>query len=138
MKVVIDSNRVIAALLKDSTTRELVFSKNFEFVAPSFIRSEIEKYRLDILRKASLTDDMFGALLSLLFERITILAIEDYTSFLKECEKELGDLNDVPYLAAAKASSAAGIWTHDPHFLDQHRVMVFTNIDMLRLIRKRT
>ncbi len=138
MKVVIDSNRVIAALLKDSTTRELIFSRTFAFVAPDFIRSEIEKYRLDILRKASLTDDMFGVLLSLLFERITILAIEDYASFIKECEKELGDLNDVPYLAAAKASGAAGIWTHDPHFLDQQSVIVFTNIDMLRLIRKGT
>jgi len=33
MKIVIDSNRVIAALIKESTTREILFDKNFEFIA---------------------------------------------------------------------------------------------------------
>lgn len=43
---------------------------------------------------------------------------------------------DIPHLAACLASKAEGIWAHDPHFLEQQKVKVFTNIDMLNLSRK--
>ncbi len=43
MKVIIDSNRVIAALIKGSTTRGILFDKNFEFFAPEHIENEIHK-----------------------------------------------------------------------------------------------
>ena len=37
MKIVIDNNRVVAALVKDSTTRQILFDKMFEFVSPDHI-----------------------------------------------------------------------------------------------------
>ena len=49
MKIVIDSNRVIASLIKEGTTREILFDKKFEFFAPEFIKSEIDKYKEDYL-----------------------------------------------------------------------------------------
>ena len=39
MKIIIDSNRVIAALMKNSTTREILFNKNFEFFAPEYVKN---------------------------------------------------------------------------------------------------
>mgnify|MGYP001584687135 CR=1 FL=1 len=45
MKVVIDSNRVIASLLRDSTTREILYNRRFDFIAPEFIKVEIQKYK---------------------------------------------------------------------------------------------
>ena len=59
MKVVIDANRVIAALLKDSTTRQILFNKNFKFIAPSFILSEIKKYKDYIIKKSKITEKEF-------------------------------------------------------------------------------
>ena len=49
MKIIIDCNRVIGALIKESTTREILFDRNFEFFAPEYIKSEIEKYRKEII-----------------------------------------------------------------------------------------
>ena len=57
MKIVIDSNRVIASLIKESTTRDILFKGNFEFFAPDFIQIELHKYRDDITKKANLTKE---------------------------------------------------------------------------------
>jgi len=45
-------------------------------------------------------------------------------------------LDDVPALAAVIANKANGIWTHDPHFKEQKKVKIFTNIGMLKMNRK--
>lgn len=40
MRIVIDANRILAAMIKESTTREIVFNRFFEFIAPDFVLSE--------------------------------------------------------------------------------------------------
>ncbi len=78
MKIVVDSNRVIAALIKNSTTREILFDEGIEFVAPDFVKTEIQKYRDDIIKKAHLTLKEFDILLSMIFEYIEIIPKSDY------------------------------------------------------------
>ena len=68
MKIVIDSNRVVASLLKDSTTREILFNRSFDFFAPEFIKEEILKYKIKFIKKSEITTNEFEILLSLLFE----------------------------------------------------------------------
>lgn len=48
MKIVIDANRIIAALIKQSTTRDILFDGAFEFVTPDFALSEIEEHISDV------------------------------------------------------------------------------------------
>ena len=55
MKIVIDANRIIAALIKEGTTREILFKKGFEFIAPDCIKGELQKYREEIKEKAKIT-----------------------------------------------------------------------------------
>ena len=56
MKIVIDSNRAIAALIKDSTTRKILFDNIFEFIAPSHILVEINNYKSTIIQKIGITE----------------------------------------------------------------------------------
>ena len=133
MKFIIDSNRVIAALLKDSTTREILYNRCFEFIAPEFVKEEISKYRTELIKKAKIKSEEFDILLSLFFERITLIPKKEYEAFLKKLKSKISDSKDIPYLACCMAIKALGIWSHDPHLKDQDRVKVFTNIDMLRL-----
>ncbi len=137
MLIVVDCNRVIAALIKDGTTRRLLWRSEFELVAPDFILEEIEKHKEEITQKATISLSEFEIVLALFFERITIVPKEDYTSFLEGLSAEMIDPKDIPYLACALATKANGIWTHDPHFLEQKKVKIFTNIDLLRLSEKR-
>ncbi len=45
MKIAVDTNRVIAALVKDSTTRKILFDRNFEFVTADCTITEIQDKR---------------------------------------------------------------------------------------------
>ena len=136
MKVVIDSNRVIAALIKDSTTREILFDKNFDFIAPDYISIEVNTYKKMIIEKTGVTGNEFDILLSLIFEHITIVPRNEYDEFIAKFKNDIKDPNDVPYMAACAATKAEGIWTHDPHFKKQKKVKIFTNIDLLKLSEK--
>ena len=135
MKIVVDSNRVIASLLKDSTTREILYNRTFDFVAPEFIKVEILKYKKGLMSKASITEEDFDSLLSLLFERITLMPGEEYSKYVKELNVDISDTKDIPYFACSLAAKSKGIWSHDPHFQKQNKVKIFTNIDLLRLVR---
>ena len=55
---------------------------------------------------------------------------------MKECKNDISDAGDILHLAACLATKAEGIWAHDPHFKEQHKVKVFTNIDMLMMSGK--
>ena len=135
MKIIVDSNRVIAALLKDSTTREILYNVLFEFIAPEFVKEEISKYKSEFIKKAKITGEEFDILLSLFFERITLIPKREYEASLKKLKNEISDSKDLPYIACCIAIKALGVWSHDPHLKEQSKVKVFTNIDMLKLIR---
>jgi len=136
MRIIIDSNRVIASLIKNSTTREILFDNHVQFFAPSYIKTEIYKYKDSIIKKTKLSNSDFDILLELLFENVTIIPNIKYQQHLSELNKEIKDKKDLPYLAAALLINAEGIWTHDPHFKSQKKCKVMTNIDMLEIIRK--
>ncbi len=134
MKVVVDSNRVIAALIKESTTREILLNKNFELIAPAYIKTEISKYSNEIISKVEITKSDFEELLSIIFDQIKIVPPLNYEKFIEVLDKTIVDEKDVPYLAVCLSEKALGIWTHDLHFKDQKIVEIFTNMDMLNLI----
>ncbi|MBS3149529.1 hypothetical protein J4455_02430 [Candidatus Woesearchaeota archaeon] len=133
MKILVDANRIVAALMKQSTTRDILLDEAFEFVTPDYSISEVEEHRDELQQRLKLTREEFDVLLALLFERITVLPKYAYNDLINECKEAIEDIDDVPYLAACLASKCLGIWSHDPHVLKQKKVSVFTNINMLRM-----
>ena len=136
MKVVVDGNRIIAALIKDSTTRDIIFDSFFELITPEFILTEVRKYETEIITKAKITKEEFEILLSLIFENVTIISKDEYEDLINGLQKEIKDFKDLPYLAVSLSINAYGIWSHDPDFLEQKKVKILTNIDMLKLSGK--
>lgn len=136
MKIVVDTNRIIAALVKDSTTRSILFNKNFKLITSDYTITEIQEHKDELKAKTYLNNAEFDILLGLVFEHIEIVPELDYKDFINECKNEINDPDDVPVLAVAIATKADGIWAHDPHFKKQKRVKVFTNIDLLELAKK--
>ncbi|MEK6948401.1 MAG: PIN domain-containing protein, partial [Nanoarchaeota archaeon] len=72
----------------------------------------------------------------IIFENITIIDKTEYENIIADLQKDINDKKDLPYLALALSSKAYGIWSHDPDFLEQKKVKILTNIDMLRLSGK--
>ena len=65
MKLVLDSNIIFSALIKKSTTRNIILSDIFDLHAPEYIFSEITKHKELILKKSKMNNGDFDALLLL-------------------------------------------------------------------------
>ena len=135
MTIVVDSNRIVAALLKDSTTRRILFNHRFEFIAPEFVKDELEEHKREFIKKAGIGSKEFDILLSLIFESVTLIPQDEYIDYIDKLKSEISDIKDIPYLACCIAANSEGIWSHDPHMKEQKKVKVFTNIDLLKSIR---
>ena len=127
MKFVIDTNIIIAALVKDSFARKIILLGDAEFISPDFSIDEINKYKELILEKSGMTEKEFAILLSTLLERINIIPEFRYESYLEEANKLIGniDLKDVPFIALALSMENDGIWSEDKHFQKQGTVKIW-------------
>ena len=59
MKIVVDTNRIIASMIKDSISKKILFNKSFEFVCPDYSLVEINKYKEEIISKANIKHEEF-------------------------------------------------------------------------------
>lgn len=110
MKIVIDANMVIAALVKGSAARKIIINGKFEFVSPDFVIDEIRKYENEICEKAGLDREGFELLMVLIFGKITIIAADEYKAHMENAGKLMReDIKDVPYVACCLALKCDGI-----------------------------
>ncbi len=134
MKIVIDTNRIIAALIRDGTSRKILFNENFSFITLDHSLFEIYKYEDEICKKANITHEEFEILIALIFEKIEVIPKSDYISFINESKRLISDQDDAPFIAVSLAMKADGIWSDDKHFQQQTKVKIYKTEDMIRLI----
>ncbi|MCD6478288.1 MAG: PIN domain-containing protein [Candidatus Diapherotrites archaeon] len=101
MELVVDTNILISALVKDSKTRELLCNGRLILYAPEHILLEINAHREEIIAKAGISKRRFQELLALLMVQISIVRTELFRKFLKEALKIASHPEDAPFLALA-------------------------------------
>lgn len=133
MLVVVDANRIMAALLRDGTTRAVLLDRDCAFVAPDRLLDEVAKHRDLLRRRANADVRAFEQLFALVLSRIRIVSPRSIRRHLPEARAVMDpvDPSDVPYLACALAVDADAVWSHDRHFDEQDLVEVWTNADLL-------
>ncbi len=141
MRLVLDTNILVASLIKDSSTRSLLLHPLFEFFLPEYSLEEIRKHIPTIVEKSGLSRAEINVLLNLLVENISIVTAEKIQPFLKEAHRIIGhiDENDVPFIALALALAIPndGVWTNDKHFQQQKVVKVWQTEEILKLVKQR-
>ncbi|MFH1889658.1 MAG: PIN domain-containing protein [Nanoarchaeota archaeon] len=106
MKIVVDVNVILSSLLKEGRPFE-VFSINsllnkFDFVAPEFLLTELEKHKERIFKISRLSRGIFNDTLRFIIEQITFVPKSDFLECIDEAKRILADhLKDAPYLALA-------------------------------------
>lgn len=131
MKILIDANIVISALIKDSKVREILTKKKFEFISPDFILEEINKYQNYICEKSGLSNEEFELLITLIFENIKIIPKEEYENYLekaKEIMKE--DIKDITYVACYFALKCDYLWTNDSDFSNKKEIKIINTEEL--------
>ncbi len=128
MKIVIDTNVLMAGLIKDSIVRIVLLSKNINFFIPEYSLSEIKKYEEALLEKSGYDKDELKDLINYLLENVKIIQKSRISDYIKEAEKIMKniDIKDSSFIATAIAISADGIWSYDEDFNKQKEIKVFT------------
>jgi len=118
MRLILDTNILIAALIKDSITRRILLLPGLEFLLPVFALDELATHRSKIVRATRLKGDELDLLLTLLLTSVTIVPFERIAPYLPEADTLIGaiDPNDVPFVALALAEEHEGIWSNDRAF----------------------
>lgn len=118
MKLVLDSNVLISALMKDSVSREILLLPFLEFLLPEYALEEIKKHKDLISQRSALRDDEIDVILGLLLNSITVVPSSKIRKFLSQAKKAIGhiDERDIPFVALAYSMPNDGIWTNDKHF----------------------
>ncbi len=135
MIIVVDTNIAIAAILKRSTTQEILFNPELEPYAPEFIGEEIIKHRQELMKKSGDTENKFYTILSLVLSRITIVREEKYAMHKEYVLKFTPDKMDWPFLALAKNLNAV-LWTNDRRLREgQNEIRIVTTEELVKLLK---
>jgi len=136
MKLVVDTNIVVSALIRDSVTRKILLDPRISAYVPEHFLGEIEEHRDHIIRKSGLTEKEMEIILNGVISRLTIVPIEDFKEFMPKAFNAMKgiDDDDSPFIALAISFDNDGIWTNDWHFDRQRLVPVWKTADMLKII----
>ena len=133
MRIVIDTNCLIAALIRDGAARRILFYSRFSFFSPEFTLDEIDKHISEIIEKSGIESHELHKLLENLMKRITIIPQSVYDSWMNKAEEIIGkiDIHDVPFVAVSLSLPNEGIWSDDSHFTEQKQISVWRTSDLL-------
>ena len=134
MRLIIDANVLFAALIKDSSTAQLLISDKFKFFAPEFLFEEFAKYEDYILKKTHRTKENFKEFYNLLKQKITIISKDEIDPFLEQAEEISPDPKDTVYLALCLAINS-NFWSNDKELKEkQDLVEVLTTEEIINKV----
>ena len=138
MRLVIDTNCLIAGLLRSSISRQIILSHQFDLYAPGHLLIEIKKCREYLEKKARTTTQEFDQLLETFMERITLVQFE---RFGHEFDRALDimrsvDEKDTAFLAVGMYLELDGIWTEDKDFQKQDVLTVYSTKDLFERLEQ--
>ena len=136
MKIIIDSNILFSALIKDSLTRRMVLEYNGYFLFPSFIFEEMEKHKGELLKKSEMSAKDFNLLLNLLLRKVIIVPTEVLLQYRKEAYEIIKDIDpdDTIFIACALAYPDSIIWSDDKKLKQQTRVQIINTAKMYEIL----
>jgi len=135
MKIVLDNNIFFSLMNPKSSNSYLFFSLRAKFLAPTYVKSELNKYKLECLIKSRLSEHEFEIRQTEVEFNMEFLKLLEYKNFLKKAKDSLPDPKDLPYLALALRLNCS-IWSNDKHFKQQSLVKVFTTAELINNLLK--
>ncbi len=135
--IIIDTNVLLAFLLTDGITRQIIAENHDVFMSPEHCFEELWEHRFR-WNKNNLHD---SELLEIVddVKRLFVMSVsqEVYDQYITAAEKLTDDRDDAPVIALALSVDNKGIWTHNiKHFRQKRfgeRIRVLSTKDVLEL-----
>ena len=133
MEIIIDNNILFSLMSPNSIASKIFENSDIKFIAPNYIKTELEKYKEECQIKSGLSKNEFEERKKYLESKIIFYQVEEYKKFLKKAIKLISDPDDIPYLALALKKNNS-IWSNDPHLKKQSQIGVLTTKELIELL----
>jgi predicted nucleic acid-binding protein len=133
LHLVVDTNVLFAAILRDSTARRILLTSPVHFLVPRYAFEELYEHFEEICLRNGLTEDANRKNVSIIHDNIDVIETKELLPYLDEAIALLKgvDPDDAPILAAAMSAKCDGIWSDDPHLMKQWQVKVWKTRDLI-------
>ncbi len=136
MRLIVDANILLAALIRDSSTRALLLDERLELIAPDALVIEVKRHvetDEEIRRKSHLSQSQLVELSSILCSQIRIVDRTEYWDELAEGFRLATHPEDAPYLALG-LKTGVPVWSNDAGMARQKQVQVLTTAEVFHLL----
>lgn len=135
MKLILDTNIILKALIRNSVVRAILLSPRHTLYLPEHAIDEIREHLDAVKQKTGLSAEEIQAILDTVLASVEVVHSKDILEVWEEAAKIMKpiDVEDVPFIAAALNISCDGIWSDDKHLKHQTRVKVWTTKELLAL-----
>ena len=138
MQIVLDSNILFSALIKDSVTRKIILEYDGFFLFPSFIFEELEKHKNELITKSCLSNEEFNKLIQIILNKVIIVSSDvlyKYREAALEIVRDI-DINDILFIACALAYPNSVIWSDDKDLKKQTKIRILNTEEIIKTFEK--
>jgi len=137
MRLAVDANILVAALLKNATTRQILLEDDLEFFAPEYLLIEIKNALRNpkIRRRIPLNDKDLSDLSSAILSRIIFIPEKIFLPFIKRSLQLVAHAEDAPYVALGLALKIP-LWSNDSALKEQRKVVIHTTSELIELLQR--
>ncbi len=131
MRLVVDSNVVLATLIRPCRPLNLFLLDSLELFAPELLLAEVAKHRDDIYRKSRLSSEDIEGLLQVIKEGIVLVPDEVLIPHRPEALAICPDPKDVSYFAAALYLQCP-LWSSEKKLKNQCSIKVYSTHELMQ------
>lgn len=136
MKIIIDTNIIISALIKNSLTRKLIIDYDGFFYTPELLLEEVLKHQKDILKKSNMSQKEHSELLEFLLDKIKVIPSKNFKSYLLQASvlAQKTDPDDLQFFACALLYPESVIWSNEIRLKKQSQIRIMNTLEFMKEI----
>lgn len=136
MDIVVDTNIIIASMLREGLTRNLLFRPDLRLFSPDFMNEELANNSEELMQKSCLVYEEYRAAEDLVCSKITSISSEEYVIFEAEARRISPDMKDWPFFAAALYLNCP-IWSNEKRLKRQETTKVYVTTELFDFLSRR-
>ncbi len=133
MELVVDTNVVMAAIIRSGNTRRLLFHHDLACFSPRYLLKELAKYEAMLRIKSGLSSAEFQEAVRRVLSRIHLIHPDEYSRYRDYASSICPDFGDWPFFAVAIQKNCP-LWTNDPALLRQNRLPTYATAALVDLL----
>jgi len=136
MELAVDANILVAGLIKDGITRELMLNNDLDLYTSDFIFIELFKHIKEIAKKADMAINEFTDMAEILIieSGLKTITTDEVRAFIDTANKISPDIDDALYFSVALKLNCA-IWSNDKELKKQKIVKIYTTSDLVKMLK---